>query len=67
MAGRILNKLMNRLGFSRYLVQGGDWGSEIATSIAFYYPEKLVFPLREEKETEKPVKVKLNHLYHIIF
>uniref|UniRef100_A0A915Q4U7 Epoxide hydrolase n=1 Tax=Setaria digitata TaxID=48799 RepID=A0A915Q4U7_9BILA len=41
-AARIFNKLMIRLGFSRYLLQGGDWGSAIATSIAFYYPENVI-------------------------
>ncbi|EFO26793.1 hydrolase [Loa loa] len=41
-AARIFNKLMVRLGFSRYLLQGGDWGSNIATKIAFYYPENII-------------------------
>ncbi|EJW81476.1 hydrolase, partial [Wuchereria bancrofti] len=41
-AARIFNKLMIRLGFSRYLLQGGDWGSNIATNIAFYYPENVI-------------------------
>ncbi|VDO27460.1 unnamed protein product [Onchocerca flexuosa] len=41
-AARIFNKLMVRLGFSRYLLQGGDFGSIIATNIAFYYPENII-------------------------
>ncbi|VDN20830.1 unnamed protein product [Gongylonema pulchrum] len=38
---RIFWKLMTRLGFSRFLLQGGDWGSPITTSIALYFPQQL--------------------------
>ncbi|KAL3998370.1 Epoxide hydrolase N terminus family protein [Acanthocheilonema viteae] len=41
-AARIFNKLMIRLGFSRYLLQGGDWGRSIASDIAFYYPKNVI-------------------------
>lgn len=40
--GHIFNKLMKRLGFNRYYVQGGDWGSIIATSMATLYPERYL-------------------------
>ncbi|MCP9257973.1 Epoxide hydrolase 1 [Dirofilaria immitis] len=42
MAARIFNKLMLRLGFSRYLMQAGDFGSAIGTNIAFYYPQNVI-------------------------
>ena len=35
----IFHKLMRRLEFSQYYVQGGDWGSVITTIIAQAYPE----------------------------
>ena len=40
--GHIFNNLMKRLGFNRYYVQGGDWGSIIATSMATLYPERYI-------------------------
>ncbi|VDN22561.1 unnamed protein product [Gongylonema pulchrum] len=39
---RIFWKLMTRLGFSRFLLQGGDWGSPITTSIALYFPQHVI-------------------------
>lgn len=35
-------ELMRRLGYSRYGVQGGDWGAQIATRIAALDPEHCV-------------------------
>ena len=32
--GALFIELMHRLGYTRYLVQGGDWGSVIASMIA---------------------------------
>jgi len=40
-AGRVFVKLMERLGFEKFYVQGGDWGSGIATNMAVLFPEKL--------------------------
>lgn len=37
--GIIMRNLMNRLGYNRYYVQGGDWGSVIGTSLATFFPE----------------------------
>jgi pimeloyl-ACP methyl ester carboxylesterase len=34
--------LMSRLGYTRYGVQGGDWGAQIATRIAAFDPEHCV-------------------------
>jgi len=33
--------LMARLGYSRYAVQGGDWGATISTWLARLYPERV--------------------------
>ncbi|KAJ8013530.1 hypothetical protein DPEC_G00030730 [Dallia pectoralis] len=38
-AARIFHKLMERLGFSEYYLQGGDWGSLITTNMAQMKPE----------------------------
>jgi microsomal epoxide hydrolase len=34
--------LMDRLGYSRYGIQGGDWGSTIARDIAYEAPEHVI-------------------------
>ncbi|KAL1748783.1 Alpha/Beta hydrolase protein [Schizophyllum fasciatum] len=36
------HKLMQELGYSRYLVQGGDWGSLIVRSMSFQHPEACI-------------------------
>ncbi|XP_003747377.1 epoxide hydrolase 1 [Galendromus occidentalis] len=38
---RIFSKLMKRLGYSKYYVQGGDWGAAIANAMGIFYPENL--------------------------
>ncbi len=38
-AARVYVKLMGRLGYSRFYVQGGDWGAAIATMMATAFPE----------------------------
>lgn len=38
-AARIFLTLMERLGFSQFYVQGGDWGSLITTNMAQMKPE----------------------------
>uniref|UniRef100_A0A3B1IPW8 Epoxide hydrolase 1 n=1 Tax=Astyanax mexicanus TaxID=7994 RepID=A0A3B1IPW8_ASTMX len=40
-AARIFLKLMERLGFSKFYLQGGDWGSIIATNMAQMKPDSL--------------------------
>ncbi|KAI4493214.1 hypothetical protein M0802_009502 [Mischocyttarus mexicanus] len=39
--GIIFKNLMSRLGFEKYYVQGGDWGSVITNSMAALHPEKI--------------------------
>lgn len=36
----IFDKLMKRLEFNNYYVQGGDWGSLIGTNMATLYPHR---------------------------
>ncbi|KAK3914556.1 Juvenile hormone epoxide hydrolase 1 [Frankliniella fusca] len=36
--GVVMRQLMQRLGFNQFYVQGGDWGSLIATHMATLYP-----------------------------
>jgi len=38
---RIFRKLMERLGYEKYYVQGGDWGAFVTTAMGALYPEKL--------------------------
>lgn len=38
---RIFHKLMNRLGFKEYYIQGGDWGSRITTNMAQMLPQSV--------------------------
>ncbi|KAF5901420.1 epoxide hydrolase 1-like, partial [Clarias magur] len=38
-AARIFHKLMERLGFSQYYLQGGDWGALITSNMAQMKPE----------------------------
>ena len=37
--GEVFAELMNRLGYDRYVAQGGDWGSAITTSVGANDPE----------------------------
>ena len=38
-AGRVLNKLMLRLGFKEYYAAGGDWGAAASLHMAIMFPE----------------------------
>uniref|UniRef100_A0A0V0G516 Epoxide hydrolase n=1 Tax=Triatoma dimidiata TaxID=72491 RepID=A0A0V0G516_TRIDM len=40
--GVIFNELMGRLGFDKYYIQGGDWGSIIGHSMAILYPNRVL-------------------------
>uniref|UniRef100_T1IXJ4 Epoxide hydrolase n=1 Tax=Strigamia maritima TaxID=126957 RepID=T1IXJ4_STRMM len=40
-ASQTFDKLMSRLGFNNYYVQGGDWGSIIAVHMALYFPKRV--------------------------
>ena len=37
--GRIFHKLMLRLGFESYYLQGGDWGSMVIDQTAGMFPK----------------------------
>lgn len=39
----VFDRLMNRLGFNRYFVQGGDWGSIIGTAMATLFPHRFIY------------------------
>ncbi|VDM70267.1 unnamed protein product, partial [Strongylus vulgaris] len=39
---RVFRKLMERLGFKKYYLQGGDWGSMVTINMAKLYPEKVL-------------------------
>lgn len=36
-------KLMKRLGHEKFYVQGGDWGSVVATDMATIYPHRYSY------------------------
>ncbi|KAF9568038.1 epoxide hydrolase domain-containing protein [Agrocybe pediades] len=40
--GEVYHKLMLKLGYTKYIGQGGDWGSFILRSIALAHPESCV-------------------------
>ena len=37
----LLHKLMSRLRYRNYVVQGGDWGAMVAWSMAHWYPDSV--------------------------
>jgi pimeloyl-ACP methyl ester carboxylesterase len=63
----VVHKLMLKLGYKKYVLQGGDWGGEIAPTLATMYPESILgmhvnyFPVhpeprfasKEEKDAEE--------------
>jgi juvenile hormone epoxide hydrolase len=38
--GLIFDRLMKRLGYDKYYVQGGDWGSLIGSNMATLFPDR---------------------------
>ncbi|KAI4471860.1 epoxide hydrolase 1-related [Holotrichia oblita] len=38
----IFKNLMDRLGFDKYYIQGGDWGAMIVTVMSILYPDKIM-------------------------
>ncbi|KAG8229867.1 hypothetical protein J437_LFUL008257 [Ladona fulva] len=40
--GLIMKKLMHRIGFSKFYVQGGDWGAIIASDMATFFHESIM-------------------------
>ncbi|CAH0561419.1 unnamed protein product [Brassicogethes aeneus] len=41
-AAIILKNLMKSVGFNRFYIQGGDWGSVVCTNMATLYPEHVI-------------------------
>lgn len=41
-AAVMFNELMTRLGYDKYVSQGGDWGAFVTEWIAGLYPERLI-------------------------
>ncbi|XP_060654452.1 juvenile hormone epoxide hydrolase 1 [Drosophila nasuta] len=41
-ASVVLRNLMLRLGFNKFLIQGGDWGSIIGSNLASLFPENVL-------------------------
>uniref|UniRef100_A0A1I7XI48 Microsomal epoxide hydrolase n=1 Tax=Heterorhabditis bacteriophora TaxID=37862 RepID=A0A1I7XI48_HETBA len=39
---RIFRKLMDRLGYEKFYLQGGDWGSLVSTNIARLFPDRVL-------------------------
>lgn len=40
--GQLFHKLMIRLNFDKYYVQGGDWGSTVVQAMAVLYPSNII-------------------------
>lgn len=39
---RLMAGLMEKLGYNRFMIQGGNWGSPIGTEIARQFPERVI-------------------------
>lgn len=39
----VFRNLMRRLGFKKYYIQGGDWGSIITKNMATFFPEVIMY------------------------
>ncbi|KAJ6781120.1 hypothetical protein PWT90_00701 [Aphanocladium album] len=62
-----LHKLMRKLGYSKYVTQGGDWGYAITRQIGIHYPESCVashinFAVRGPPEFTQTPLTWLQHL-----
>lgn len=40
--GVVMRNLMLRLGYNKFIIQGGDWGSVVGNSLATLYPENVI-------------------------
>ena len=61
--GVVIHKLMQRLGFQSYYVQGGDWGSIIGRNMALLYPQKYSFYYVGFDSWLLQLTNNMNHLY----
>lgn len=41
-AGRVLSKLMTRIGHEKFYYHGGDWGSIVGKAISVLFPERIL-------------------------
>ena len=55
----LLDLMVNVLGYDKFCIQGGDWGSMIGTRISYKYPDNILglhlnmLALRRDYEGEK--------------
>jgi pimeloyl-ACP methyl ester carboxylesterase len=42
--GRLMTGLMEKLGYARFMVQGGNWGSPIGVEMARQFPDRVIGP-----------------------
>lgn len=40
--GIIMKNLMSRLGFQKFYIQAGDWGSQAGTHMATLFPDEIL-------------------------
>ncbi|TLS21699.1 uncharacterized protein PpBr36_09479 [Pyricularia pennisetigena] len=57
--GDVFHRLMLRLGYDRYVLQGGDWGAIVARALSMQHPEHVValhlnMPLTRDHPELKP-------------
>lgn len=62
----IFKKLMNRLGFDSYYVQGGDWGAVIGSRLAMFYPDN-VKGLHTNMCFSNTIWAKLKHVFGVLW
>ncbi|KAJ4982691.1 epoxide hydrolase 6 [Stagonosporopsis vannaccii] len=59
-AARVMDKLMNTLGFHRYIAQGGDVGSFVATTLALKHDSCVAVHLNLLQQIEPPKGIELS-------
>lgn len=50
----VMNKLMLQLGYPEYVIQGGDWGSNIVHAMGILFPDNIQAIHRNMFETRSP-------------
>ncbi|XP_022240816.1 epoxide hydrolase 1-like isoform X1 [Limulus polyphemus] len=66
-AGRVFVKLMARLNFHKFYLQGGDWGSAISMVISSVYPENVLGVHLNFVAVQGGFASKMKHLIGILF
>lgn len=59
----VFRNLMRRLGFKKYYIQGGDWGSIITKNMATFFPEVIMYqknPKQKSAISISPLKFQLD-------